>query len=63
MRETIDRCGDPAMERVMLIILCLYAVALWAIFICRFRTGAAKADARCFCGGKMMRDLGAAETA
>jgi hypothetical protein len=32
MRERIDRCGDPAMERVMLIILCLYAVALWAIF-------------------------------
>src|ERR1700730_13478307 len=32
MRERIDRCGDAAMERVMLIILCLYAVALWAIF-------------------------------
>jgi hypothetical protein len=32
MRERIDRCGDTAMERVVLIILCLYAVALWAIF-------------------------------
>src|SRR6266481_2173292 len=32
MRERIDRCGGPAMKRVMLIILCLYAVAVWAIF-------------------------------